>query len=180
MRKFRPITLQYHSKKLVSSFSISDFCKKVGLNDNSKFHITPILQGKRFHHKGWHLPFDINVILVDIHGHEYKVNNFWDFSKKYKINPMHLKNLINGKIKLFRGLFLKNNRPDNIRPQLFKYECTFENNDNQIKGTNITEIGRLLNSERSGFAKLSLGVLSNHKGWIIKKVKLIRKSPILH
>jgi hypothetical protein len=42
--------------KVISAKSIAAFCKKVGLIGNERYHLTPVLDGERVHHKGWTTP----------------------------------------------------------------------------------------------------------------------------
>ncbi len=57
------------SGRRIRAASIVEFCAKAGI-PNSRYHITPILDGSRLFHKGWYLPAFLDRVLdlKDIYG----------------------------------------------------------------------------------------------------------------
>lgn len=170
----KPVTLQnFKDGRVISAKSITKFCKSVKLGRNARFHFADILNGKRFHHKGWHLPIPkVTYWLQDINGHTYKFDNFIKFCKEYGKSPTKIKMLLDGKIPYYAGLFLSGNRPKNVKPERRKYVVTFKKGRKNVSSDNIAEIARAIdkNVDYSGFRKAALGLLLAHKGWRVSKV----------
>lgn len=64
--------------KIVTTHSISDFCRESGLaklNPNARYHITPILDGDRPSYKGWFLPETLKKVikLRDLYDNVYEM-----------------------------------------------------------------------------------------------------------
>lgn len=72
----RPLTLEHaQTGRVISAPGITTFCRLANLTGSAQFHITPILDGKRVHHKGWYLPsfLDQQLNLRDIYGNLYSM-----------------------------------------------------------------------------------------------------------
>lgn len=73
--KTRPCVLEHAmTGRVIEAPSIVVFCEQANLK-HSKYHITPILDGHRVHHKGWYLPAFLDQILHlrDIYSNEYQI-----------------------------------------------------------------------------------------------------------
>ncbi len=75
-RKGRTVRLQnFRTLRVIKARSMGEFCRKAGLNGTDKYHIWPVLEGKRTHHKGWGLPKTLNKRLTvrDVYGNSADV-----------------------------------------------------------------------------------------------------------
>lgn len=178
--KKRKVKLQnYKTGEIVEANSICEFCEKVGLRGNHKFHITPVLDGERFHHFGWALPSDLDeeIILEDIHGHEYRIKNLIHFCKEHGIGIRRLKKLIGGEITHFNGLYIKGKRPANIKPETRKFIVSFEKNGNVIKTENIAATSRMIHIGKYTLYSIAKGKQSKSRGgWKVKSIELKKKN----
>lgn len=109
--------LQYYEDSRVEVFSsITNFCNKhPELGANAKHHFSAVFNCKRFHYKGWHLVWDKDpIILEDISGFEYKINNPLLFVRSFerKISGQrllitNLLDLLTGRRNSYGGLSVK-------------------------------------------------------------------------
>jgi hypothetical protein len=108
----RPCKLvNYKTGQIINAESIVDFCKEAGLNGNDVYHLTPILDGKRLHHKKWCLPEILNkkIELKDVYGNFYS-GTIKDLMNKYKVPFIRLFKLLNGSKENCNGLMLKDKK----------------------------------------------------------------------
>lgn len=177
----KPVTFQnYKTGRIISAPSTKIFCLKAGLGGNDRFHFTPVIQGKRFHFKGWGLIYNKKAILADIYGHEYKLDNLFVFSRKYELNINKLKQLIEGEIDFYNGIFLKGNYPDNIMCKPFNFEYVFTDGKKTLKGKICSRLeNKIFGKQTGGFSRVLRGKRSKHKGWSIKKIIFKQKGKLL-
>ncbi len=151
--------------KIIEAKSISEFCRLAGLSKNDKFHLTPVLDAKpqRYSFKGWHIPRNDNFNFKDIHGNEYKVKNVIKFALENGIHLSKLFDLIDDKISIYNGLFLKE------RPQLFKKrsKLRIEIERNGVKLSNISQskLANIIHIDRANISNLVYGKYHQAKGW---------------
>ncbi len=108
--------------KTLKANSITEFCKKARLYGNSKFHLTPILDGNRLVYKNWMRPevyhlFSQKVNLKDFYGNKYSLTGF-QLRGKLDLTTTYLGayKFLTGKVKSYRGLYLENTPINQIKP----------------------------------------------------------------
>ncbi len=113
--------VNFDTDERIKANSISEFCRLAKLLGSDKYHITPILDGERIHHKNWCLPslLEIKAIFVDLHYNEYTLVDLLKLRRKYQLTLSSLVKLINGDIDIYKGLHIKGTNPKFRVPQHF-------------------------------------------------------------
>lgn len=164
--------INFKTKQAIQAKSITEFCKLAKLNGNDMFHLTPILDGKRLHHKCWCLPatMEKNCIIMDIYGNEYKLFNLLEFSQKYSLRSTMLAKLVDGKIDTYRGLYLKGTDIKFRKP--IKYKYTFNKGNIEVQAINLAALSRKFHVKSPhNFYKLVHGHTSHAYGYKVKDIE---------
>lgn len=161
-----------YTKETIEAESMGEFCRKAGLNGNDKYHINPILDGVRLHHKGWVLPdfIETKETICDIYGNEYKFEDVIDVYKRNKLGINSIKKLIDGKIDFYKGLFIKSNKP--LFKKKTKLRFIFEKDEKRISSSNISALSRKfgVNSPRHFYSAIN-GERNSCYGYKLKKIE---------
>lgn len=176
MRACKLINLQ--TGQVVQARSIKEFCQKVGFKHNEMFHITPILDGERLHHKGWCLPEYWNhwLELKDCYGHTYQ-GHVRDFLFGYKVRACTLFNLMRGRKDMLAGLSLKDTKIVSVplRPYKVVGYSLRTPNGRTMQAKTQTSLARQLQSSLTyrHLGSLLRGYTAQARGFRVRKIKMV-------
>lgn len=163
-----------YSGRLINASSITEFCRKAGfVGSNSKYHITPVLDGKRMSYKGWFVPstLDKPLALKDVFGNYYDTN-IQEILRRKKLSSIAIKRLVNGRT--FRGICSADKDTSHIiPPRAFKVDSyVFQDHTGEIfQGNTLQEVADCAGIHLQGAYNLVHGIQDQVKGVFLKCVK---------
>ena len=167
--------------KHIEAGSITEFCEIANLFGSDKYHITPILDGKRIIHKGWVNEkswIKLNEVMewVDIYGNEHKLS-LLEIKNRFMIKAIGAsiaKFVKNEKICL-RGLWLKDSAHNFILKKPFKVKKYISYKGNQkYVGKTINELCDKV--KIPSFASVIYGLRESSKGVVFGGTEIEAKN----
>jgi len=119
--------------------------------------LNQVLNRKRYHHKGWHLPGSLVIkILVDPDGYEYKFYSQAEFCREHSLNPIVISQVLSGQVKQYKGWHL---------PDRDIYHRFISPEGKRYRVRNIAEFARDMNLNVNGLYRLVRNYIHDYCGW---------------
>lgn len=167
--------------KIILAKSVFEFCKTARLNGNDKFHIHPVLEGERLHHKNWTTKetFDkLNTLygFKDIYGNSYQYSLLELKNSGFASLGILLK-LIEGKRNSYKGLFLSDREVNFIPPRDYKVnKYYFKKGNRSYCAETLKEFEELHGVSSRSLWDLKSGRIDQCSGFVFDKVVTEKRS----
>jgi hypothetical protein len=168
--------------KVISAKSIAAFCKKVGLIGNERYHLTPVLDGERIHHKGWTTPEKYAELYKarewkDIYGN-YRVLSLIEIYQIFgKETLITAGKFLSGKNKSINGLYPSDYEINHLPPKNYKIKSyKFNKNGKIVSGRTVRELSEKLGISNHSIWDVIYGKREKCKGMTFNSIETEQKS----
>lgn len=177
-RNKRPCTLQHvGTGRKISADSITAFCEQAGLSNVSRYHITPVLDGKRPHHKGWFLPKTLTkqLDLRDIYGNAYRVS-VQEWVTKHGYSAAAALRLLSGERQRFKQLLTATAEDSaHLRPRGIKVtSVTLRKGARTVTAPSLPAAAVALGYNKTALYPVAYGLRDTLDGFRLTKVRTKR------
>ncbi len=181
----RECVLEHIDGRVIKANSIVHFCERAGIPD-SKYHISPILDGKRVTHKGWYLPETLarKIELRDIYDN-VSTHTVRELLVEHKLGKNTVGALLDGRKKTVMNsrLALADTPIDaKVRPNPIKTtRVTLTKGNRTFTGKTICEAARAAGvTSLPNIYKAAYGFREEAQGVRVKSVEVERRSVLNH
>lgn len=178
----RPCTLErLDTGRRIRAKSIVEFCRKARMKGgNHRFHITPVLNGTRAHHKGWYLPKTLNTVLDirDVYGNVRSLT-VRDWITKHDLSVSAASRLLSGARHSVHGGIMLASSPDKaiIKPRAdYTTLVTIQKGAHKVSAPTISQAAAKAGLHPHSLYPVAYGLRPDANGYRITAIKTAKRS----
>jgi hypothetical protein len=169
--------------RVINVRSIAAFCRKARLGGNARYHITPVLDGKRLSYKGWYLPATLRrtLDLRDSYGNVYRGVTLRDWVVKHRKSPGSARRLLSGARETVGGVTLLSNpkATDLTRRAMTVTKVVLARGKHRVEADSVMEAAAKLGTTgASPIYDMVYGIRSHYRGYRLVRVKTRRHAAL--